>query len=86
MVIYTIAHVYANLYFYGYRIFYLLNKNSYVYATLGILSIYSCMLYAIDAILDLYVLNKYVEIYSLVINMCTSSRELLGLSYEIMES
>lgn len=33
--------------------FYLLNKNYYEYATLCILSIYSCMLYAVDAILDL---------------------------------
>ena len=49
MVIYTIAHVYANLYFYGNRIFYLLNKNYNEYVTLSTLSIYSCMLYAVDA-------------------------------------
>lgn len=50
MVIYAIAQTYISM---EIEFFYLLNKNYYEYATLGILSIYSCMLYAVDAILDL---------------------------------
>lgn len=50
MVIYAIAQTYISM---EIEFFYLLNKNYYEYATLGILSIYSCMLYAVDAILEL---------------------------------